>query len=369
MPSRILALYHKPQVQLSCRTGTRMFLVSLCAFAGIARASLNDGGNSLTVCFAALTAALITETLCSLKRGHITILDGSAAASAFVLTLLLPNGIDPALAAVGAIFAIAVTKFSYGGLGSSWLNPALSGWFFLRISWPSAFTESLSASPLAVLSKALRELDRGSIGSPIEYLQQNGFEIQGRVTSFFNEHILKIVNIEFPAYYLDFFSLSFSGIIGDNGIFVLIFCSVLLLAFNVSRFMYSAIYLAVYLILVKIFGSLIFSGLFFEGDMLFCLFTGGTIVTAVFLLPEPASSPKTSIGKMIAAIIAAFLSFYFRYVKNEAYGAFFAIIIVNMLVPLIRSAESVYFFNKAKHLQNVDIQQLGTVRSGMVKGA
>ncbi|GMO54307.1 MAG: hypothetical protein Ta2G_13230 [Termitinemataceae bacterium] len=353
MSSRILALSHKSQVNLTTPTITRMYLLSLCALAAVIHSSITDGGASLLIALSALLAALLTESLTCIKTGRLTILDGSAAVSALVLTLLLPNTIHPSVAAVGAVFAIAVTKISYGGLGGTWFNPAISALLFLRLSWGDVFKNALASSPLAVFSAGAAEGDGGSIGQAIEYLRQNGFETtSGGITSFMNNYPLKIFNVEYPAYYLDFFNAEYTGIIADRGIFALVLGSLLLLTFGVSRYVYSAIYLGVLLILAKIFGGFLSGGDFFSGDILFALFSGGTLVAAFFLLCEPSSSPKTSGAKYITAVLAAVLTFLFRYVQNEPYGAVYAIALINMIVPVIRVIESALFFEAKKELPN-----------------
>ncbi|GMO47142.1 MAG: hypothetical protein Ta2B_29100 [Termitinemataceae bacterium] len=345
MPSRTLALSHKSQVNISCPTELRMFLLCICALAAVIQSSLTDGGASLIVALSALFAALLTESLISIKSGRLTILDGSAAVSAFVLTLLLPNTVTPVAAVLGVMFAVTVTKMSYGGLGASWLNPALSGILFLRFCWPSLFNDALSTSPLMVLSAGINS--GGLLDAPMDFLRQNGFNtIHGNITSFINEYILSIFKVEYPAFYLDFYNAQFNGIIADRGVYALLICSIVLLVFGVSRYLYSAVYLALYLFMIEVFGGLPFSGKLLDGDMIFGLLTGGTVVAAFFLLSEPSTSPKTSAGKYIIAILAALLSFFFRYVKNEQLGAIFAIAVINLLVPLIRSIESAHFFKK-----------------------
>jgi electron transport complex protein RnfD len=340
--------YQKPQVNLSCPLPLRMCLVSLCAAAAVVQSALHDGGASLIICLYAVFAALLTESLIGLKTGRQTISDGSAITTALILSILLPNNIPPVFAAAGAVFAIAVIKMSYGGLGGNWINPALGGWLFIRMSWPEQFSFALKDSPLVFLNNRIASTSGDLLGSPMEVLAQNGGEItNGAITSFLNQTVFKIFGMEYPSFYLDFFNAHNANIIADRGIYALLISSIIIVALGVSRFSISAVYLVCYLALIKVFGALQLNGKLLEGDMLFGIFTGGTLAVALFLLVEPASSPKTGRGKVIAALVAAMLSFFFRYIKNEPYGAFFAIALVNIFVPLIRSIESALIYNKA----------------------
>ena len=343
MPYKSTAIFERPHITIAYSYATRMWLISLYAAAAVAQSALGDGGKSFYVAVAALSAALLSEFLVGLKTGRHTVLDGSAAASAMVLTLLLPNGIPPVLAAAGAAFAIIMVKIVFGGLGANWLNPAVSGWLFVRFSWSAAFSEATANTPVSFLAD--RVVNGDDAGLAWEILNQNGF-ITGvnKLTQVFNNTVFSIFNKELPSGYLDFFAAPGPGIIGDRGMYALLLGSVVIIALELSRFSVSIVYLAVYLLLTKIAGALPSGGQFGEGDIFFCLFSGGTLITAFLLLTDPATSPKSGFGKIVFAVLAAFLSFFFRYIENEPYGAFFAIALLNTLSPLVRAAESRYIY-------------------------
>jgi electron transport complex protein RnfD len=97
--------FQKPQVNLSVPTFVRMWLVSGGAFLVAIQSSLGDSFSSFFVAISALAAAVLTEYLFLYKSGRtVVIKDGSAVASALILTLLLPNQISPLYAAAGAFF-------------------------------------------------------------------------------------------------------------------------------------------------------------------------------------------------------------------------------------------------------------------------
>jgi electron transport complex protein RnfD len=314
-----------------------MWLVSLYALGAIAQSALGDGGKSLYTAIAALSAALLTEFLSAPKNRRFTIADGSAAASALVLTLLLPNQIPPFLAGLGAVFAIVVVKISFGGLGANWLNPAVSAWLFIRFSWQKVFAALTSDFPVSSITSA----DINGTGSIWAMLSQYGFAAnENTITKALNSTVFSIFHTELPSNYLDFFAFPAAGIIGDKGVYALIIGSIFMIALGVSRFSVSACYLTVYIFLIRFAGALPWGGGLWEGDIFFGLFSGGTLVTAFLLLTEPAAGPKSSFGKIIFAVLAALLSFFFRYMKSEPYGAFFAVALLNALSPLARSIET-----------------------------
>jgi electron transport complex protein RnfD len=321
-----------------------MRLVFFCAGLAVIESAASDGGASLVVALAALVSAILTELLFTCNaHGFGKLRDGSAAASALVLTLLLPNQIHPAYAALAAAFAIAVVKHSFGGLGSNWLNPGLGGWLFVRFSWPHVFVKDLAGSPLARIASALDNGSAGPLVPPMELAnpgrhagQAGAFEA---VRGFLNSHIFFPLGIEIPAEYTGMLASPYPGIIADRGVFALLCGTILLLAFQAGRAWIPAVFLGVFTLLVRIAGDLPFGGLYGNGDMLFAILSGGTLAGAFILACEPSSSAKSQTGSLCAVILGALLTFVFRYGGGEPYGCFFALALVNALTPLIRSLE------------------------------
>jgi electron transport complex protein RnfD len=99
------------------------------------------------------------------------------------------------------------------------------------------------------------------------------------------------------------------------------------------------VYLGVYLTLVRVWGGAPFGGALGTGDMLYCMFSGGTLAVAFLLAREPVTGPKSKRGMFITAIALALLSFYFRYTLATGMGAVAALVVVNTFTPLLRAVE------------------------------
>jgi electron transport complex protein RnfD len=325
-----------------------MWLVFGCALGTVLYSAFSDNFVSLNVGFSALAAGLIAEVLAlhlgklraqnaalnggtgsaapnggltaggNLTNGNLTggkIADGSAAASVMVLVLLLPHTINPLYAALGAVFAMLVVKHSYGGLGTNWANPALGAWLFIRFSWPALFS---GAQPVL---------------SP-------GRGVDTVLRTFLNRTVCAAIGAELPPGYVDLLlGVGTGGIIADRGLPVLILGTVLLAAVKVNRAWIPGLYLAAYALLVRSFGALSVGGGFGEGDILYCLCSGGTLAAAFLVISDPVTGAKTPAGMLLSAVLSAFLAFLFRYPGGELYGALPAAAMSNALVPLIRSVE------------------------------
>jgi electron transport complex protein RnfD len=202
------------------------------------------------------------------------------------------------------------------------MNPALGGWLFIRFSWPHVFEQDLEGSSLPGLTAA------------------GGNALDTAVRSFLNHTVFSLTGSELPGGYIDLLFSGAPGIIADRGLCALLLGTIVITASQVNRSWIPAVYLGVYALLIRAFGALAYGGAAGEGDILFGLFSGGTVAAAFLLASDPATGAKSDMGMLAAVILGAFFSFVFRYPGGEPYGAFFAIALVNALMPLIRTIEN-----------------------------
>ena len=321
-------LFQRAQTTLARSTTVRMWLINLCALIAILQSSVSDSYSSLLVALSAIIAALLTEFLILRESGRAKkIKDGSAVATALILTLLLPNRISPIYAAAGAVFALMVIKHSFGGLGSNWLNPAAGGWLFVRLCWPASFKAALEGSPLSHPVDAVAFF---SESTPVT----DTFRL------FLNNTVFSFIDVELPAGYLEFFTLRAPGIIADRGVLALLLGTIIISATQITRFWIPAAFLVVFGVLVRIAGALPFGGDVGDGDVLLALFSGGTLVAAFFLAAEPATGAKSTYGILLSTTLAGGIAFMFRYLGSEPYGAVFAVLLINAILPLVRIVET-----------------------------
>ena len=352
MADNVIAPGLKPQVNISRSTAGRMWLVFVCASLAVIQSSLTDSGASLIIAACSLCSALLAEVLITYKKsGFAQIKDGSAAASAMVFSLLLPNQIHPAYAVLGSLFAMVVVKHSFGGLGSNWLNPSLGGFLFVRFSWPGVYNSALADSPLRIIGESLHNGNR-VLEAPMKLIAMNAelpsieTALTGSVSSFLNSTIFAWTGAELPAGYIGLLVSRSSGIIADRGLLALLCGTIIITAFKITRSWIPLAYLGFYGLLVFVNGDLPFEGLYFNGDILFSLLSGGTIAAAFILISDPATGAKTQIGILFGALCAALLTWIFRYIHFEIYGAFFAVALVNSWTVLFRFIEGRLFYSK-----------------------
>jgi electron transport complex protein RnfD len=332
-PQTIGGLGVIPQKSLVLSTEARMYIVAVCAFLVVLQSSLSDGFSSMWIALAAVLAALLTEALICLVTGRRTIHDGSVIVTALVLAMLLPNRIHPCLAIFGAVFAIAVVRYPSGGLGSNWLNPALGGALAVRFSWTKLWQASLETTPLDPVSY-----------TPAIFGTSSSAET---VSEFLNARIFTLFDVQLPPVYIDLFSFPSAGIIADRGLFALVAGSVIIVSCVTFRAWIPFLYLAVYLFLARIAGAGVQSGEA-NGDMLYALCSGGTLVTAFYLLSDPVTGPRSNMGSVVYVLAVAAFTFVFRFLKMEFYGAFFAVALLNVVLPILRVVERRLVYEKRR---------------------
>jgi Predicted NADH:ubiquinone oxidoreductase, subunit RnfD len=326
MPEQKLIIRQKPQINISYPSTGRMWLVSVCALLCVLQSALSDNGQSLIVVVTSVFSAVIIELLLTGRQfGVSKIKDGSAAATALILSLLLPNQIHPVYAAFGAAFAIVIVKYSFGGLGSNWLNPALGGWLFIRFSWPSVFAKSVENHASEMTVSGLSALDSS-------------------VTAFFNDTVFSVTGVQLPSGYVNLLFLNGPGMIVDRGLFTLLLGTVVITALGINRGWIPPVFLFVYGFLIRFAGDA--PGIFWNGDLLYGLFSGGTVAAAFILAAEPASGAKLWQGILFSVVLGAVFSWFFRYRCMEYTGCLIALALVNCLTPLIRLLEDKIFFSR-----------------------
>jgi len=332
VPEQKVIHSNKPQINISYPSAGRMWLVCACAFLCALQSGLTDGGKSLIVSLTALLTAVLIELLVTWrKHAGAKIRDGSAAATAMIISMLLPNQIHPVYVFFGTAFAIIVVKYTFGGLGSNWLNPALGGWLFIRFSWPDAFSNALVEPP------SISELVMASDISPLD----------SPITEFFNNSVFSIAGVQLPSGYIDLLFRNSSGLITDRGLFALLIGTVIITAIGINRGWVPLVFLAVYGFLIRFAGDL--SGTYWNGDILYGVFSGGTIAAAFILAAEPASGAKVKPGIFFTVVLGAVLSWFFRYKCMEYFGCFIALALVNCITPVIRVVEEKIFFPRRNY--------------------
>lgn len=291
----------------SLRTIMWMVVVSLLP-AGIAGVFIFGLRALWVIALGVISAVCAEAALQLLTRKKVTIGDGSAVLTGLLLSFNLPSSVPWWLVVVGSVFAIAIGKQVFGGLGQNVFNPALVGRVFLMASWPkymTAFMQPIqgwkfdfgydavtAATPLALLKE----------GKPIGHFS-----------------------------YLDLFLGRHGGCLGEVCIAALLVGALFLMLRGYISWHIPIPYIAT----VGLFGYVFGAKNLLHGDWLFHVLSGGLILGAFFMATDYVTSPLTRKGQVIFGIGCGVITAIIRLWGGYPEGVSYAILIMNAATPII----------------------------------
>lgn len=300
--SKLLNLSSNPHIRDNVTTAEIMRDVFIALIPTTLYGIIQWGFNAALVCILTVAAAVISELVYEkCMKLPITIKDWSAAVTGLILALNCPPNIPAWIPCLGAVFAIIIVKQLYGGLGKNFMNPALAARCFLLISFAGKMT-SFTCVGADALSGA----------TPLAFMKTNPDAI---------------AKIDLGAAFLG----RIPGTIGE----VSKLCVLIGAAYLIIRKVISPKIPLIYIGTVAVF-TLLFGGHGFDLYYLACeLCAGGLIFGAFFMATDYVTSPITPLGQIIFAIMLGILTGLFRLFGGSAEGVSYAIIICNILVPMI----------------------------------
>ena len=262
-----------------------------------------------------VVSALVIEAAFVAMRGRPvleSISDGSAVLTAVLLAISIPSIAPWWIIVVGVAFAIIFGKQLYGGLGTNPFNPAMLGYAFLLISYPlqmttwpvdfSAFSQAINiifnALSFDGLSGATRldEVKTGlSLGNNLATMQVHSIS-----QAWINAGFL-VGGIYLLARKVIFWHIPMAFISG----------------------------IVVMALLVSIFDSQ--THLPVQNHLML----GGTMLGAFFIATDPISASTTPKGRLIYGFLIGVLIVVIRNYGGYPDGIAFAVLLMNMTVPLI----------------------------------
>lgn len=287
-----------PHVRDKSSTSKLMLDVAIALVPTLAFGVWHFGINALFVIISSVLSCVVSEIVFELiAKKTITVFDFSAVVTGLILALNMPPNIAWWVPAVGGVFAIVVVKMLFGGIGQNIMNPALGARCFLLISFASRMTDFSvdgvsAATPLAA-AKAGENVD-----------------------------------------ILDAFLGLQNGCIGEVSCAAILIGAAYLLIKKVISIRIPAVYIASTLVFVFVF-HLFTDGVPSANYMLAQLLTGGLMAGAFFMATDYTTSPITKTGQIVYAVLIGFLTAVFRVLGSSAEGVSYAIIISNLVVPLI----------------------------------
>ncbi len=342
-PDATAPAHPAPHVRKGASTPELIWSAALCLLPAAAWGIVVFGAPAGFVLLASIGSALVCEALTTVRRRKFTLLDGSAFLTGLMVGCLLPSGAPIHVAAAASAFAIVVVKQTFGGLGRNWMNPALAGIVFARVSWGEAFVVPVSIrwsgyglAPLDALAAELSSPGAGGRGA-LEALAASGSPVSavdGRVVGWLNARLAPL-GVDLPPGAFDLLAGIRAGGIGEIAVLLLVAGGAILAARRIIRWQLPAVYLATFAVLSWVFGGLGAGRGFFTGDVVFHLLAGSLLLVSFFMATDPVTSPLTPAGTIAYGLGLGAATFLLRFYGSMPDGAPLAVILMNCAVPLI----------------------------------
>ena len=230
-----------------------------------------------------------------------TVSDLSAIVTGLILALNLPVTLPFWMAMVGSAFAIIVVKMLFGGLGQNFMNPALGARCFLVLSFAGPMNKFFPTD--------VSKIDATSSATPLTQIKQTGATDTSLFDMFIGRH---------------------SGTIGETSIIALLIGAIFLLVMKIIDLRIPLTYNVSFGIFMMLFNQ--------STDMTYIakeICGGGLVFGAFFMATDYSTSPITKNGKIVYGLCLGLLTAILRTFGSTAEGVSFAIIICNLLVPII----------------------------------
>ena len=291
-------LYHvssSPHVRSKDTTERIMLYVIIALLPTTLFGIYNFGYRALILILVTIASCVASEWIFNkIVHKKQTINDLSAVVTGLLLALNLPATLPWWEAVLGGVFAIIVVKCMFGGLGQNFMNPALGARCFLLIAFAANMTNFTidsytGATPLAAMRN----------GDAVNTMDM----LIGRT----------------------------AGTIGETSAIAILIGAIFLILMGVIDLRIPGSYLITFVIFM-----LLFSGHGADWTYITAqLCGGGLMLGAFFMATDYVTSPITPMGQIIFGICCGIFTGLFRCFGANAEGVSFAIILSNILVPMI----------------------------------
>lgn len=291
-------LYHvssAPHVRAKDTTSRIMLYVVIALLPTTVFGIFNFGFRALLLILVTVASCVASEWIFNkIAKKEQTIGDLSAVVTGMILGLNLPVNLPLWEAIVGGVFAIIIVKMLFGGLGQNFMNPALGARCFLLIAFAKDMTNYVTdhytgATPLAAMrsGEAVNTMDM----------------LIGRT----------------------------AGTIGETSAIALILGAIFMILMGVIDLRIPASYIVTFAGFMLLFGGHGLDANYLTAQ----LCGGGLMFGAFFMATDYVTSPITPRGQILFGICCGIFTGIFRCFGANAEGVSFAIILSNILVPLI----------------------------------
>ena len=305
-----LIITTSPHLRDRATTGSIMRDVCIALLpAGIA-GIVYFGKNAVNLIVLSVISCVLTEFLWQkLTHRKSTVSDWSAVVTGLLLAYNLPATAPWWMAVIGGIIAILLVKQLFGGIGSNFMNPALTARAVLFVSWGGL----MGIYPITRYME-----DTASGATPLAILASDPAGVE-------------LWNL---------FIGNCAGVLGETCKLALLLGGAYLLVRKVIDWRIPCCMIGTVFVAYLLLGGFDLA--------LKEILSGALMLGAIFMATDYATSPQTSLGKIIMGVGCGLLVFVIRAFANYPEGTSFAILFMNVVTPLIDRFTVPKYFGEVK---------------------
>lgn len=272
--------------------------------------------------------------------------DLSAVVTGIILALNLPPVVPFYVPIVGAAFAIVIVKMLFGGIGRNFANPAITARIFLMLAWTGVMTQFVSPIDLSDGANLFAYFNQGvSISLPDAITTATPLQnVKDAISSGAN-----------PAEglsALDMFLGRIGGSAGEVSALAVLIGGVYLAVRRVIDVKIPVLYIGS----TALFTAIFFADSGYAGEYVWTyLLGGGLMFGAFFMATDYATSPKTPVAVVIYGVGLGLLTVIIRKFGTMNEGVSFAILLMNIVTPLLEKIKRKPFGTPVKSLRDIAV--------------
>ncbi len=297
-----LIVSQSPHIIAPLSVSRIMLYVIIALLPALISATAVFGARALVLTAVCVTASVLFEFVWNkLLKKKQTISDLSAVVTGLLIALNVPVTLPYYMAIIGCLFAIIIVKQFFGGLGHNFMNPALAARAFLLASWAGAMTTFVDPSEAVHI---FGNADVITSATPLGILKNGGGDLPS---------------------YGQLFLGNIGGSMGETSVLAILIGAAFLVYKKVIKLYTPVTFIAVLFILGYISG----------GDGLFHILSGSVMFGAFFMATDYTTTPTTSMGQIIFGAGCGIITFVIRKWGGYPEGVSYAILLMNVVTPLI----------------------------------
>ena len=302
-----LLVTSNPHIVDSMNTTKIMSLVVIALLPSLIASVVIFGARALILAAVCIVASMFFEWAYEkLAKKPSTVGDLSAVVTGLLIAMNVPVTLPYWMAVIGCFVAIVIVKQFFGGLGQNFANPAITARIVLFLSFTTDMTYWADPTQGKVFSAA----DAVTSATPLGIMNESGI---ADAQSQFSDLTMFLGNT--------------GGSMGEVCAAALLIGGIFLIIMKVISPATPVAFLGTVAVISLIAGA----------DPVWQICAGGAMIGAFFMATDYATTPTTTMGKVIFGIGCGVVTMLIRLYGNYPEGVSFSILLMKILTPHIDS--------------------------------